>query len=167
MMSAAVPSLPPLLELAGFDGDWQRYIDAVFGEFHRDFIASQPKLKGRWVRCRRDPIYDGKEAGFWHCTSEGPDEAQRIPDLRRCERIRWIRYAIEHVDFVGIDHWTNCRGNETRHLLWVNEEFLVVVAERRRKRDGFQYLQLITAYCTLQESRKEKLRRERDASRNG
>jgi hypothetical protein len=73
---------------------------------------------------------------------------------------------VQHVDFMGIDHWTNCRGNETRHLLWVNEEFLVVVAERRRKRDGFQYLQLITAYCTLEESRKKKLRQERDA-RNG
>lgn len=167
MMSELVCSLPPLLELSDFDGDWKRYIDTVFGEFHRDFLSSQPKLNRRWVRCRRDPIYDGKEAGFWHCTSEGPAEDERIPDLRRCERIRWIRYAIEHDEVVGVDHWTNRRGNEIRHLFWVNEEFLVVVGERIRKRDGFQYMQLITAYCTMEESRKRKLRKERDGTRNG
>ena len=119
------------------------------------------------MRCRRDPIYDGKEAGFWHCVSEGASEEQRLPDLRRCERIRWIRTVIEHANDESVDHWTNRRGADTRHLIWWNESFLVVLAERTRRRDGFQYFQLITAYCTTEEHRKKKLRKDRDGARNG
>jgi len=159
--------LPPLVRLEDHGGDWKRYINEVFAVFYRDFIQSQPQLDGRWVRCRRDPMFDGKEAGFWHCMSEGGDEANRMPDLRRCERIPWTRAVIEHARGSWVDHWTNRRGSDTRHLLWFREEFLVVLAERMRGRDGFQYLQLITTYCTTEESRKRKLRRERDEARNG
>ena len=53
------------------------------------------------------------------------------------------------------------------HLIWLQEEFLVVLAERTRKRDGFAYFQLVTAYWTPEEARKAKLRRERDEARNG
>jgi len=47
-------------------------------------------------------------------------------------------------------------------LLWFNEEFLIVLGERHRKRDGFKYMQLITAYCVKEERRKKSLREERD-----
>jgi hypothetical protein len=87
-MSDAPDWLPPLMCLDDCGGEWKRYVEAVFGEFYYDFIASQPQSQGLSVQCRRDPIMDGKEAGFWHCTSEGPDERRRTPDLRRCERIR-------------------------------------------------------------------------------
>src|ERR1700682_5971419 len=30
--------------------------------------------------------YDGKEWAFWHCISDGPEDAERLPDLRRLER---------------------------------------------------------------------------------
>ncbi|MNH30689.1 hypothetical protein D3C79_909980 [compost metagenome] len=42
---------------------------------------------------KRHPVIQGKEATFWHMISEGNDEAERLPDLRRCERIRWPRRA--------------------------------------------------------------------------
>lgn len=166
-MSGGDGPLPPLVKLEDFDGKWDGYIDAVFAEFHRDFLETQPKYQGKWVRCRRDPTYRGKEAGFWHCTSEGLSENDRIPDLRRCERIRWIRFALEHIGEVGIDCWTNTRHRAVRHLVWVREEFLIVLEEHRRQRDGFVYYQLVTAYCTAEEHRKQKLRVERDRSRNG
>jgi hypothetical protein len=166
-VTAGCDWLPALVRLEDHGGDWEKYINAVFAEFYRDFIESQPKFRGRWVRCRRDPMFDGKEAGFWHCVSEGESEARRVPDLRRCERIRWIRAVIEHATDPSVDHWTNKRGPETRHLIWWDEAFLVVLAERTRQRDGFQYFQLITAYCTPEEQRRDKLRRERDATRNG
>ncbi len=159
--------LPALLCLTDYGGDWDRYIEKVFSVFYRDFIESQPKFLNRWVRCRRDPICRGKEAGFWHCVSEGPTENDRTPDLRRCERIGWVRFAIEHVGRAGVDHWTNTRHGETRHLIWLREEFLVILAERSRASDGFAYLQLITAYCTADEHRKRKIRKERDGTRNG
>ena len=44
------------------------------------------------------------------------------------------------------------------------QHYLVVLAERTRKHDGFQYLQLITAYQTPEDSRKRKLRAERDSA---
>ena len=161
--------LPQLIRLAEHGGNWAAFIDAVYQRFDNDFVASQPRFDGKWVRCRRDPIYDGKYAGFWHCVSEGSDEDSRTPDLRRCERIGWVRPIIEHSGDPLVSVWDNQRGNDIRRLFWFREEFLVVLAERTRARDGFQYLQLVTAYCTAAEHRRKKLREERDnwKSRNG
>ncbi len=153
--------LPNLLLLEDFDGNWQRYEDEVFAIFYRDFIENQPKFQNKWIRCRRDLI-KGKEASFWHCTSEGPDENNRTPDIKRCERIGWIKAVIEHSDSTEIDCWTVRRRGEIRWLLWFNEELLIVLGERHRKRDGFKYMQLITVYCTEEERRKANLRKERD-----
>ncbi len=155
--------LPAIIRLDMHEGDWQRFIDAVYAVFNRDFIASQPRFRGKWVRCRRDPIYDGKEAGFWHCTSESSesiDETRRTPDLRRCERIGWVRAVIEHSDDAGIDVWVRDDGRKGRAVhIWFNEEFLVVLGERQK---GRRY-QLVTAYCTDREHTIRKKRREREA----
>lgn len=154
--------LPSLILMADYDHDWKAYIDAVYATFERDLVISQPKFERCWVRCRRDPLYDSKVAGFWHCVQEGPDEAERTPDIRRCERVGWIRPVIDHADDPLIDTWENERKGDKRRLLWFREEYLVVMAERTRERDDFRYFQLITAYCTLEEYRKRQLRRERD-----
>lgn len=154
--------LPPLIVMADFDHAWEEYVEGVYAIFERDLINSQPKLDGCWVRCRRDPLYDSKVAGFWHCVQEGPEEEQRIPDIRRCERVGWIKAVISNATDPLVDSWENERGSEKRRLLWFREEYLVVMAARVRPRDGFRFFQLITAYCTVEESRKRKLRRERD-----
>ena len=157
--------LPPLILLNDYGGDWSKYVEAIYERFNEDLLTNQPKYDGKWVRCRRDPIYDGKYAGFWHCVSEGNDEANRIPDLRRCERIGWVRAVIMNAASAHeIDEWKNVRQREIRNLLWFREEYLVVLAERTRKNDGFRYVQLITAYHTPEESRKRKLRAKRDAA---
>lgn len=158
--------LPALMTLAGVGGDWSVYCERVYEIFRRDFIESQPRFRGEWVRCRRDPKYEGKEAGFWHCVQQGADEQQRTPDLRRCERIAWIRVLIEHADTPGVEVWETTRGTDRRHVLWFNEEFVVVLAGRRGG-TGRAYKQLVTAYCTDREHTKRKLRKERDASENG
>ncbi len=152
--------LATLILLSDYSGDYAQYNEAAYAIFCRDFIQSQPKFQDGWVRCRREPVMDGKEAGYWHCTSSGEDETSRTPDLRRLERIGWIRNIIENSQYV--DYWINDNRGEQRHLLWLNEEYLVVLALRQRKRDGTRYFLLITAYCTLEEHRKKKLRYERD-----
>jgi hypothetical protein len=152
--------LPSLIQLEDYDGNWHKYIDAVFAIFYRDFIETVPKFAGKYVRCRRDPIVDGKEAGFWHCVSEGPDEDQRTPDLRRCEKIGWVRKVIEHANDADVDVWVQRKGREPRVHIWFQETYLVVLGDRGR------YYQLITAFCTDREHTKQKKRRERDASRN-
>ena len=153
--------LPEMVRLSNYDGDAEKYLDAVFAVFYRDFIMSQPKYEGKWVRCRRDPIVDGKEAGFWHCVSEGPDEATRTLAFERCERIAWIRYVIEHARDRKVDVWSRSKRRDRRCYLWCDESYLVVLGERKR------HYQLITAFCTDREHTKRKLRRERDAARNG
>ena len=102
--------LPNLICLADYGGEWAQYIEAVYSAFRRDLIESQPRLRGRWVRCRRDPLYDGKEAAFWHCIQEGADDEQRIPNLRRCERIGWVRAVIDNADEPAILAWPTRRG---------------------------------------------------------
>ncbi len=156
--------LPAIISINDFAGAWPAYLDAVYSQFELDFLTTQPKFNGCWVRCRHDPIIDGKEAGFWHCTSEGKDETNRTADTSRMARVAWIRAIIENAADPMVSCWQNNRDGSTdnRQLLWFNEEFLVVLGERIRPRDGFRYWQLITAYPTPEEHRRKKLRRERD-----
>jgi len=161
--------LPALIHLDDYGGNWERYLESVYGIFHNDFIRTQPKFQDCWVRCRRDPLEFGKEAGFWHCTSCGEDEMQRTPDLRRMERIQWVRAILDHPDDGAVNIWATMGGTDKRWCLWFREEYIVVIAERIRKRDEFRYFQLITAYDTPSEHRKKILRGERDAweAKNG
>ncbi len=162
-MTASPEWLPALILLSDHSGEWQRYIDAVYAVFHRDLIASQPRFRGRWVHCRRDPIIDGKEAGFWHCTSEGKDEVSRTPDLRRCERVAWIRATIENSNDATIDIWVRDDGRRGRRVhIWYNEEYLVVLGERKAR----SRYQLVTAFCTDRAHTIRKKRRERDGFKN-
>lgn len=152
--------LPDLVPLNAFGGDWSAYE----AELHRIFMAEIARggllFRGWPVNCRRFPEISGRWASFWHLVQEGRAEHDRTPDLRRCERIRWVRWVIQNaVDHPEIDEWQNKRRTETNTLLWYREEYLVVLAQRRN------YWLLKTAYCTEQRGRIAKLRRERDALR--
>jgi hypothetical protein len=157
--------LPPLILMADHDHLWANYVEAIYARFRRDFILSQPTHLGRQVGCRKKPPWGGKESGFWHCISDGKIEDDRLPDIRRCERIGWLRPIIENVSDPQIDTWENFRGSERNLLFWFREEFLVVVGHRIGREGGTPYLLLLTAYLTQEESRKRKLRAERDAWR--
>lgn len=78
-MTEAPAWLPGLIYLRHYGGKWDEYVEAMYAVFRRDFIESQPQFQGRRVLCRRDPLYDGKEAAFWHCIQEGAEEEQRTP----------------------------------------------------------------------------------------
>ena len=151
--------LPPLILMRDHASSWAVYVEAVYQFFRQDFYASPLLFRGTRVSCRRDPICQNKEAGFWHCTSEGRDEANRTPDLRRCERITWLRAIIEHAGSDDrIDVWHNTLRGEVRYYLWFDEEYLIVLADRRK------YFQLITAFTTEPEHTRRKLRREQNES---
>lgn len=147
--------LPDLVLFGDYGGDWERYIEAVYRYFKADFVDSTPYFREQRVGMKRDPVFQGKESGFWHCTSEGEKEEDRTPDLRRCERIRWPRPVIEHSTDKGIRCWTNKRGSEKRVLLWLYEmDYLVVLADRRK------YVLLWTTYPVIYKHTREKLARE-------
>jgi len=162
ILNDAVDWLPDLYTLNDAAGVWNVYVEQTYAIFCRDFVDSQPRFRGCWVRCRRDPIdEDGMVAGYWHCTSEGPEENNRTPALRRCERIAWARAVIEHSTESCVDIWENERHGKPRTLLWYNEDYLVILANKTRQHDGFKYYILTSAYDTTQEHRKRDLRRER------
>ncbi len=152
MSDAAHDWLPGLLE---FSGDWSSYVEEVYDAFSRDLLASPTRFRGRRVAVRRDPRDQGKEAGFWHAISEGPEEQERTPDLRRCERVRWIRALIECSDRKKVRIWGVMRGSDRRVLIALKDFTYVVVLAVRKK-----YVLFITAYAVWQRHRREKLRRE-------
>ena len=158
-MSGKAQWLPELICLGDYGGVWPRYVEAVYAVFKRDFIDSQPILCGKSVQCRRE-LVDGKEAAFWHCTSEGPDEQQRVPDLRRCERIGWARAIIEHSRDASVQTWSVRKSRDKRTFLWCAEEYLIVLGQRKRT------WQLITAFPTDRGHTVKKLRREAEKAKN-
>jgi len=123
--------LPPLVMLNNHGGQWQRYIDAVYAVFYGDFLQSRPGFRGEPVMVGRQ-ITGDKERTFWHVTSEGPVEGQRTPDLRRCERVGWIRPVIEHDGDPAVLSWPSQRsGRAVREVLWVRQADFAVVLEKR------------------------------------
>lgn len=146
--------LPPLVPFGDCGGDWPRYLEILYGYFCRDFVNDKPSFQGVRLALKRYPVIQGKEATFWHFISEGDDEAERLPDMRRCERIRWPRPVIEQADGVVVKIWREPRGGETRIHLWVESaSYLVVLAERKG------YLLPWTAYPVERDHQKVKLRK--------
>jgi hypothetical protein len=151
-------SEPALLRLEDSCGDWNSYEDEIYSVFQADVIQHDLRFRGLRVSARRLPEHARKWASFWHLISEGHVEDDRLPDLRRCERIRWVRWVIENADTLDdIDVWQNQRGRDTNWLLWFREEYLVILGARS------DYFLLRTAFCTDREHRRQKLRKERDA----
>lgn len=153
--------LPPLVLLGDFGGEWVRYVEKVYDYFKHDFVDYKPIFRGRRLGLKRHPMSQGKEATFWHFTSEGSDEPNRTPDLRRCERIRWPRPIIELADTKGVKVWTSIRNNELRIHLWLeSEDYVVVLADRR------DYLLPWTAYPVTWDHTRRKLQKDYEACRN-
>ena len=148
---------PALLLFDTFNGDWEAYEHQLYRIFVAEIAGGDLQFRGKKVSCRRTPEIAGRWAAFWHLVQEGRVEDDRMPDLRRCERLSWIRWVIQNAGkHPEIDEWKNTRKNEKSTLLWYREEYLVVLAQRRN------YWLLKTAYCTDQRLRIQQLRRERN-----
>jgi len=149
---------PDLLPFSAFDGDWNAYENELHQIFMAEIARANLRFRGQRVSYRRIPEAAGRWASFWHLVQEGRIEEDRTPDLRRCERIRWVRWVIDNgVTHSEIHEWKNSRGTEVNTLLWYREEYLVVLARRR------DYWLLKTAYCTEKSGRIKQLRKEREA----
>ena len=147
--------LPPLVLLGDYGGNWDVYLEAIYDWFKLDFIDSKPVFQGRRLGLKRHPVIHGKEATFWHMTSEGMEEENRTPDIRRCERIRWPKPVIDRSDDSAIKVWRNKRGREERICLWLEREnYLVILADRG------EYILPWTAYLIEQQHRQNKLQKE-------
>ena len=147
--------LPDLIELSEFGGNFSEYLEAVYELFKQDFITKRPVYRGIRLGLKKHPQFEGKEATFWHMTSEGKDEATRTPDLRRMERIKWPAVLINHSEHPHLKVWENSRGTETNILIFHEDENYLVVLRKRR-----EYILPWTAYFIEYTNRKKKLLKE-------
>ena len=148
--------LPELIELTQFGGDFNRYLEAIYELFKRDFIDRKPVFRGMRLGLKKYPLsQDGKEATFWHMTSEGDDEDSRMPDLRRMERIQWPAPMINSSTHPYLKVWENTRGSKTNILIFHDAENYLVVLRKAK-----DYIIPWTAYLIEHQSRKDKLMKE-------
>jgi len=154
--------LPPLVCLPDYQNDFTKYLGAVYAYFKEDFIDSKVLFEKTRISLKRHPQFQNKEYVFWHITSEGDVETERTPDIRRCERIRWIKPIIENASGPAVKQWENNRKGDRRVCLWLEEEdYLVVLALRK------DYVLLWTAYMTNFENTRQKLQKEYKRSLKG
>lgn len=162
MRGSGEVSLPDLFV---FHGDWNRYVEELYAIYLEKIVHSGLMFKGLPVKSQYRPPSHGKGYGFWHVISDGSSEENRIPDFRRCERIRWISWLIENAaSDPRISWWENRRGRNTHVVIWIEEEMFVVVLAKRR-----DYYLLRTAYCP-EPHRARTFKRERERfiqSQNG
>ncbi len=93
---------------------------------------------------------DGKEVIFWHLTTrkerlqkvprrkrkfyseELTDvEPDRLPDLRRCERLPWVKTLVEHSTESEVLAWDYEEGDRTiKTYIWIKEDNFVVIMKK-------------------------------------
>ena len=135
-------TMPPITCLEDFGGDVHAFLEAIHAIFISSMRPNPPlTLWGKRVGIRREPAYDGKWFTFWHVVSEGKIEEERIPNLRRWERVAWPAMLIRGADAGATKVWRETRGADQRILIATDEfDYLVVLSERA------DHFLLITAY---------------------
>lgn len=147
--------LPALLLLSDYKGVFKDFFEAVYLIFVRDFVNSKPLYRGKVLRLKSHPFIDGKEYTFYHFTHDGIIEEERLPNIRRMERITWPRPMIDNSTDSDLKVWENKRGNKTRILVLHEKESYLVILEKRKK-----YILPWTAYLVDYPNRKKRLLKE-------
>lgn len=147
-----LPDIYPL------NGNWINYVDELYSIYLNDVINAGLLFNNLPIKARFKPMTNGKGYGFWHIISDGKEEEERVPDMRRCESLPWISYCILTVKKPPspISWWKNKRGSDT-HIVILHEEkgYVIILAERA------DYYLLKTAYFP-RTRRLEQLKKERD-----
>ena len=142
--------LPDLLFFDDYNNNWDNYQDAIYNIFKADLIDNPPSFEDKIVKIRWQPIEYDKPEAFFHVTCQDcRKDGERFPDIRRCERIRWIKAFIQNYkcDSIlcescdGVKVWKELCQNKMRvHILLEEEKYIVVVEPRAT------YCLLITAF---------------------
>jgi hypothetical protein len=121
--------------------------DALYEVFERDLKSAYLTYLGYNVWFYPDTEEEGKETIFWHLTTreDRDNPPDRLPDLRRCERLHWIRLLIERCpDRDGhILDWDHEEGDGSiKTYIWLqHHDFLIIL---KKLPDGRR--RLITSY---------------------
>lgn len=152
--------LPPIVTLASCGGDWSRYVEEIYSHFKKDFVDSRPIYNGIRLGLRKHPVVQGKETTFWHLISEGKTEEDRIPDMRRCERICWVKPLIEQAgkrDDIKV--WKQKRDGKT-NIAIATDDFSYIIFLGERSGQSGDYLIPLTAYVVESPKKRDKYRKE-------
>ncbi|MFO7738102.1 MAG: hypothetical protein R6V46_06515 [Desulfatiglandaceae bacterium] len=135
--------------------------EVLYEIFCRDIRDYALRYKGNDVWIFRD-MEDGKETVFWHLTTRETkparvprrkrrfysavqlrEERERLPDLRRCERLPWVRPLIEHPSDPEVLAWDYEEGDRTiKTYVWIKDYCFVAIM----KRYADQKRRLITSF---------------------
>lgn len=101
-------ALPEMITLDLFNNDYANYFDYLYYNiFRRDLFNMKVIYCGKKVSLKSMPRSDdGKENSYYHLTCKDYNGVrERQPDLKRCERLNWIKPALE------TNHQSECEKN--------------------------------------------------------
>lgn len=147
-----LPELNPCNNLAEYD----KYEVELYKIFRKMFFEDKIYFNGIPVRVKISPKYFEYETAFIHltCKTESPnpkDLNDREPDLRRAERLHWIKVIIEKypclercIECEGLLKYEECyNGNENRvrtKIFFPLQQYIIIMEKRK------EYYELITAF---------------------
>lgn len=103
---------------------------------------------------------DGKEKVFWHLTSRDDKvSGERLPDMRRSERLPWVRPILDQPDQPEILDWDHDEGDGTiKSYVWLkNHDFVVIM---KKYKDGGR--RLITSFWIEYDNTRRKMQKKYD-----
>lgn len=142
--------MPDWLPVIATVNPWTDTTDEMLYElFCRDIRDHNLRYIGNDVWIFLD-TEDGKERIFWHLTTRKskqktiprrkrkfyPEdktytEPERLPDLRRCERLPWVKPLIEHPSEPEVLAWDYEEGDRTiKTYIWIKDQDFVVIMKR-------------------------------------
>jgi hypothetical protein len=120
-------TLPDLILLEDYNGNFSLYNDAVYAVFRNDFVEHQPVFRRKKLGLKKHPLIDNREYTYYHFTHSGSVESERIPDMRRMERIGFPKPMIDCSEDEKLKVWRNIRGTKERILILCEEERYLVI----------------------------------------
>lgn len=137
------PALPEIITLDDYHGDYVAYQNFLYNVYKRD-IKSGLIYNNLRISMRSHPRYLDKEESFYHftCKENKHGDDERLPDLRRCERLGWIKPTImtDHTNLCSFDCLKIYEKKGKTHLLNFEDRYLVVLDLRST------YILLVTAF---------------------
>lgn len=153
-MNSGTIIFPELIEFNDYGGDYDSYEKALLEVYEADLWQGGLTFDGLPVlpRVHKKFVLNGKTLDwtFAHFTSKGEIDAERELDLRRCERIGWVKPIIENAHLECVKVWENVRFDKknnpiTSVVLWCEEANSKVVITKRTGVKG-DYFVVTTFY---------------------
>lgn len=155
--------LPDIIKCNNLSGDgWLKYQEERYAVFRNMFIDNTLRFEDKEIKVKYAPKYGKYETSFIHLICKQEKEIitnpnDREPDLRRAERLHWIKAIIEK--YPCLEQCINCERlllykeyyhNRIRTKIFFPKERYLIVLEDRKN-----YYLLITAFY-IEESYEDK-----------